>query len=82
MRGEIAVTLDADLQTRRKRFTRCSPPIAKVTTTLAASATCGVAMPGGAASKLLNRIREKTTRIKMTDQGCMPCAYSRAASSS
>ena len=31
----------------------------------------------GAASKLLNRIREKTTRIKMTDQGCMLRAYSR-----
>lgn len=30
------------------------------------------------ASKAMNRLREKITRIKMTDQGCMMRAYSRA----
>jgi len=31
----------------------------------------------GAASKMMNRIRERITRVKMTDQGCMLRAYSR-----
>jgi undecaprenyl-phosphate 4-deoxy-4-formamido-L-arabinose transferase len=30
------------------------------------------------ASRLMNALRERTTRIKMTDQGCMLRAYSRA----
>jgi len=30
------------------------------------------------ASRLMNTLRERTTRIKMTDQGCMLRAYSRA----
>ena len=29
------------------------------------------------ASKAMNRVRERITRIKMTDQGCMLRAYSR-----
>jgi len=77
-RGERIVTLDADLQ---------NPPeeIAK----LLAAMDAGHDYVGGirrtradlwwrrAASRLMNRIRERVTRIKMTDQGCMLRAYSR-----
>jgi undecaprenyl-phosphate 4-deoxy-4-formamido-L-arabinose transferase len=77
-RGKIIVTLDADLQ---------NPPeeIGK----LAAKMREGFDYVGSYRrerqdsgwrkwpSKLLNRIRESTTRIKMRDQGCMLRAYSR-----
>ena len=77
-RGERIVTLDADLQ---------NPPeeIGK----LLAAMDAGHDYVGGVrrnredtwwrrfASKLLNRLRERTTRIRMTDQGCMLRAYSR-----
>ena len=77
-RGERVVTLDADLQ---------NPPeeIGK----LVAAMDAGHDYVGsirrarrdswwrGAASRLMNRIRERITRIRMTDQGCMLRAYSR-----
>ena len=77
-RGEIIVTLDADLQ---------NPPeeICK----LVAKAREGYDYVGTirhqrqdswfrrTASKAMNALREKITRIKMTDQGCMLRAYSR-----
>ncbi|MGH8799313.1 MAG: glycosyltransferase [Casimicrobiaceae bacterium] len=77
-RGERVVTLDADLQ---------NPPeeIAK----LLAAMDRGHDYVGSirraredawwrrVASKAMNRIRERITRIKMTDQGCMLRAYSR-----
>ncbi|MGD9843323.1 MAG: glycosyltransferase [Steroidobacteraceae bacterium] len=77
-RGAIVVTLDADLQ---------NPPeeIAK----LIAKMREGYDYVGGYrrerndnafrkfASRLLNRLRERTTRIRMRDQGCMLRAYSR-----
>jgi undecaprenyl-phosphate 4-deoxy-4-formamido-L-arabinose transferase len=77
-RGERVVTLDADLQ---------NPPeeIGKLLSAMDA----GHDYVGGvrrtredswwrrAASRLMNRVREKITRIKMTDQGCMLRAYSR-----
>lgn len=77
-RGERIVTLDADLQ---------NPPeeIGK----LLASMDAGHDYVGSirrtredswwrhAASRLMNRLRERITRIKMTDQGCMLRAYSR-----
>jgi undecaprenyl-phosphate 4-deoxy-4-formamido-L-arabinose transferase len=77
-RGERIVTLDADLQ---------NPPeeIGK----LLAAMDAGHDYVGGVrrtredawwrhiASRAMNRIREKITRIKMTDQGCMLRAYSR-----
>jgi len=77
-RGEITVTLDADLQ---------NPPeeIGK----LVAKMREGHDYVGSyrrerqdsslrkLPSKMLNRIRERTTRIKMRDQGCMLRAYSR-----
>ena len=77
-RGERVVTLDADLQ---------NPPeeIGK----LIAAMDAGHDYVGSirrarkdswwrhAASKAMNRVRERITRIKMTDQGCMLRAYSR-----
>ena len=78
VRGERVVTLDADLQ---------NPPeeIGK----LLARMDAGADYVGGvrrvredawwrrSASRLMNRIRERITRIRMTDQGCMLRAYSR-----
>jgi undecaprenyl-phosphate 4-deoxy-4-formamido-L-arabinose transferase len=77
-RGNVIVTLDADLQ---------NPPeeIGK----LLAKMQEGHDYVGGyrkerqdsffrrAASRFLNRLRERTTRIRMRDQGCMLRAYSR-----
>ena len=77
-RGERIVTLDADLQ---------NPPeeIAK----LLAMMDQGYDYVGGVrserhdnafrrwGSRLMNRLRERITRIRMTDQGCMLRAYSR-----
>jgi undecaprenyl-phosphate 4-deoxy-4-formamido-L-arabinose transferase len=77
-RGERIVTLDADLQ---------NPPeeIGK----LLAAMDAGHDYVGGVrrtredawwrhiASRAMNRLREKITRIKMTDQGCMLRSYSR-----
>ena len=78
-RGEIVVTLDADLQ---------NPPeeIGK----LVAKAREGYDCVGSIrrnrqdsafrrwASRAMNGLRERITRIKMTDQGCMLRAYSRS----
>jgi undecaprenyl-phosphate 4-deoxy-4-formamido-L-arabinose transferase len=78
-RGQIVVTLDADLQ---------NPPeeIGKLVTKMRE----GYDYVGSFRrerqdsgwrkwpSKLLNRIRESTTRIKMRDQGCMLRAYGRS----
>jgi undecaprenyl-phosphate 4-deoxy-4-formamido-L-arabinose transferase len=77
-RGERVVTMDADLQ---------NPPeeISKLLTAMDA----GHDYVGGVrrqredswfrriASKATNRLRERITRIRMTDQGCMLRAYSR-----
>lgn len=77
-RGEQIVTMDADLQ---------NPPeeIGK----LLAAMDAGHDYVGGVrrtredswwrrlASRAMNRLRERTTRIRMTDQGCMLRAYSR-----
>jgi len=79
VRGDVIVTLDADLQ---------NPPeeIPKLLERMDA----GHDYVGGFrlnrqdsffrtyASKLINFVREKTTNIEMTDQGCMLRAYSRA----
>src|SRR6478736_445631 len=78
VRGEVIVTLDADLQ---------NPP-EEIPKLLAAMAA-GHDYVGGYrldrqdsffrtyASKLINVVREKTTSIRMTDQGCMLRAYRR-----
>ena len=77
-RGEIVVTLDADLQ---------NPPeeVAKLLAKMAE----GYDYVGSyrserrdtlfrrVASRAMNRMRERMTRIRMTDQGCMLRAYAR-----
>ena len=77
-RGAMVVTLDADLQ---------NPPeeIGKLLTAMDAGADYVGSIRKlrqdswwrGAASRLINRVRERTTRIRMTDQGCMLRAYDR-----
>ncbi len=78
VRGEVIVTLDADLQ---------NPP--EEIPNLLAKMAAGHDYVGGYrlerhdsffrkyASKLINFVRRKTTNIEMTDQGCMLRAYSR-----
>ena len=78
MRGEVAITLDADLQ---------NPP--EEIPALLAAYDQGFDYVGGVrqarqdtffrryASKLNNKIRFALTKIRMTDQGCMLRAYSR-----
>lgn len=77
-RGERVVTLDADLQ---------NPP--EDIAALLAQMDAGHDYVGSirrqrsdswwrhAASRAMNRLRERITRIRMTDQGCMMRAYSR-----
>ncbi len=77
-RGEIIVTLDADLQNPPEEISK-----------LVAKAREGYDYVGTirrqrqdswfrrTASRAMNALREKITRIKMTDQGCMLRAYSR-----
>ena len=77
-RGERVITLDADLQ---------NPPeeIGNLLTAMDAGSdyvgTIRRARQDSAwrryASRAMNRLREKITSIKMTDQGCMMRAYSR-----
>ena len=77
-RGEVIVTLDADLQNPPEEIPKLLTEIEK-----------GHDVVGGYrkdrhdswfrrnASRLLNRVRESTTRIRMRDQGCMLRAYRR-----
>jgi undecaprenyl-phosphate 4-deoxy-4-formamido-L-arabinose transferase len=79
VRGDIIVTLDADLQNPPEEIPK-----------LLAQMDAGSDYVGGYrlnrqdsffrtyASKVINYVREKTTSIEMTDQGCMLRAYSRA----
>ena len=79
VRGEVIVTLDADLQ---------NPP--EEIPALLARIDAGHDYVGGYridrqdslfrtwASRLVNLVREKTTNIEMTDQGCMLRAYRRS----
>ena len=78
-RGDIVITLDADLQ---------NPP--EEIGALVAKMRAGHDYVGTirrhrqdsffrrTASRAMNRLREKLTQIKMTDQGCMMRAYSRS----
>ena len=78
VRGQRVVTLDADLQNPPEEIAR-----------LLAAMDEGHDYVGGvrrnredawwrrAASRAMNRLRERITRITMTDQGCMLRAYSR-----
>jgi undecaprenyl-phosphate 4-deoxy-4-formamido-L-arabinose transferase len=77
-RGEVIVTLDADLQNPPEEIPKLLAEIEK-----------GHDVVGGyrkerqdswfrrKASRLLNAVRERTTRIRMRDQGCMLRAYRR-----
>jgi len=79
VRGQIAVTLDADLQNPPEEIPR-----------LVAAIRAGHDYVGSIrmqrndtafrriASGLMNRLRENITHIQMTDQGCMLRAYDRA----
>ena len=78
VRGQRVVTLDADLQNPPEEIAR-----------LLAAMDEGHDYVGGVrrtredawwrrvASRAMNRLRERITRIRMTDQGCMLRAYSR-----
>ena len=78
VRGEITVTLDADLQNPPEEIAR-----------LVARMREGYDYVGSIrlqrqdtwfrrhASRLMNRLRESITRVRMTDQGCMLRAYGR-----
>src|SRR6185503_11212197 len=77
-RGDIVVTLDADLQNPPEEIPKLLAKMAE-----------GFDVVGGfrksrkdsagrkISSRIINFVREKTTDIKMTDQGCMLRAYRR-----
>lgn len=77
-RGEIMVTLDADLQNPPEEIGKL---VAKAREGYDYVGTIRVQRQDSAfrryASKAMNTLREKITRIKMTDQGCMLRAYGR-----
>jgi undecaprenyl-phosphate 4-deoxy-4-formamido-L-arabinose transferase len=79
VRGDIAVTLDADLQNPPEEIPRL---IAAVREGHDYVGTVRRRRQDSAfrriASALVNGLRERTTHIKMTDQGCMLRAYDRA----
>jgi len=78
VRGEVIVTLDADLQNPPEEIPKLLEKIAaghdyvggfRINRQDSLFRTC--------ASRLINFVREKTTSIEMTDQGCMLRAYQR-----
>ncbi|HEX4325951.1 MAG TPA: glycosyltransferase [Burkholderiales bacterium] len=77
-RGEIMVTLDADLQNPPEEISKL---VAKAREGYDYVGTIRLQRQDSAfrryASKAMNALREKITRIKMTDQGCMLRAYGR-----
>ena len=78
-RGERVVTLDADLQNPPEEIGKL---LAKMDEGYDYVGTVRSERQDTAfrryASRLMNTLRERTTRIKLTDQGCMLRAYSRA----
>jgi undecaprenyl-phosphate 4-deoxy-4-formamido-L-arabinose transferase len=77
-RGEIMVTLDADLQNPPEEIGKL---VAKAREGYDYVGTIRTQRRDSAfrryASRAMNALREKITRIRMTDQGCMLRAYSR-----
>jgi undecaprenyl-phosphate 4-deoxy-4-formamido-L-arabinose transferase len=77
-RGDVVVTLDADLQNPPEEIGKL---LAKVEEGYDYVGSIRTARRDSLfrrwASRLINALRERTTRIKMTDQGCMLRAYSR-----
>lgn len=79
VRGRIAITLDADLQNPPEEIPRLIEAIREGhdyvgTVRRQRNDTAFRRL----ASNLMNGLREQTTHIKMTDQGCMLRAYDRA----
>ncbi len=79
VRGEVAVTLDADLQNPPEEIHKLLAAYREGFDYVGSIRDMrrGDVWWRGVASKLINVVREKTTKIKMTDQGCMLRAYSR-----
>ena len=79
VRGRIAVTLDADLQNPPEEIPRL---VAAIRAGHDYVGTIRAKREDTAfrriASRLMNALRERITRIEMTDQGCMLRAYDRA----
>lgn len=77
-RGKIVITLDADLQNPPEEIPRL---IEKINEGYDYVGTIRKNRQDSFfrrhASRMINRIREKTTRIRITDQGCMLRAYAR-----
>jgi undecaprenyl-phosphate 4-deoxy-4-formamido-L-arabinose transferase len=77
-RGDMIVTLDADLQNPPEEIAKL---VAKIREGYDYVGTVRAKRQDSLfrrkASAAMNRIRERITRIKMTDQGCMLRAYSR-----
>ncbi|MFN7087562.1 MAG: glycosyltransferase [Burkholderiales bacterium] len=77
-RGEVVVTLDADLQNPPEEIGKL---VAKMREGHDYVGSIRLARRDSLfrrwASRLINALRERTTKIKMTDQGCMLRAYSR-----
>ena len=77
-RGDVMITLDADLQNPPEEIGKL---LAKANEGYDYVGTIRTHRQDTAfrryASKAMNALREKITRIKMTDQGCMLRAYSR-----
>ena len=78
-RGEVVVTLDADLQNPPAEIPRLLEQFDAGhdyvgTIRMGRKDSSWRVLP----SRLLNMLRERTTRIRITDQGCMLRAYSRA----
>jgi len=78
-RGQIVVTLDADLQNPPEEIGKL---VAKMREGYDYVGSIRKDRQDSAfrryASRAMNRLRERITRIKMTDQGCMLRAYNRA----
>ena len=77
-RGRIVITLDADLQNPPEEIPRLVEEMRKghdYVGTIRRQRNDSAFRRY--ASRAMNRLREKITKIKMTDQGCMLCAYDR-----
>ena len=79
VRGQIAITLDADLQNPPEEIPRLVEQIRAGHDYVGTiRATREDSTFRRVASRLMNALRERITHIEMTDQGCMLRAYDRA----
>lgn len=77
-RGDVVVTLDADLQNPPEEIGKLLAKIREGHDYVGSiRQTRRDSLFRRWASQLMNALRERTTRIKMTDQGCMLRAYGR-----